>query len=370
MSRLPALLLLAACGTDDTPQPVVLADTPVFAEGMLRAAPILTDDSACVVTSSGQRACLSVRGRVDTLRIPVSPSVITASGIPWGPMSLMKGDRARYGSYHPFNLSMHSVKPGSIIAAIDSARAAKVKLILFPAGGSHSQYITNDRFDLEKWKDSVKTYDTPAIKAAVARCLAERVCVGMNMIDEPDHPTWGKRLSKGTVDTMALYLKAIFPVMPVGATVVHDWLPTQTYQALDFIVSQYSPKFANRPGWESFPTWLSNARTAARTNKVSLLVSLNVIDWIRAATSGTPCPVPATGGPGSSGGDIGVKGCRITPKQFRDVGLQLARVPELCGLTVWQNDSLMFKKMEYLGVAAEIRVVADQHPAVDCRRLN
>jgi hypothetical protein len=63
-----------------------------------------------------------------------------------------------------------------------------------------------------------------------------------------------------------------------------------------------------------------------------------------------------------------LKGCRITPKQFRDAGIAMAQIPEACGLTAWQNDSTMFARLEYLGAAAEIRVVADRHPATDCRR--
>jgi hypothetical protein len=33
-------------------------------------------------------------------------------------------------------------------------------------------------------------------------------------------------------------------------------------------------------------------------------------------------------------------------------------VVEACGVTVWRNDGTMFTKLEYLGAAAEIRVVA------------
>jgi hypothetical protein len=43
---------------------------------------------------------------------------------------------------------------------------------------------------------------------------------------------------------------------------------------------------------------------------------------------------------------------------------------QACGVTAWQNDSTMFAKLEYLGAAAEIRVVADQHPATNCWRTS
>jgi hypothetical protein len=374
------LLLLVACGGDlKEPERQLLLE-----RSSATAMKLDTLSSCTVLTAFGKSdtgcAQLIVYRPVDT--ITIMPPDTTLRGIPFGPMQLMKGDKERYGrGYAPFNLSSHSIDPAYIKRAIDSARVAGVKLILFPAGGSHCQYNTpgcdanghqlaGGKFDMAKWKARIDLFATSEIKAALAGCVVEQTCM-INVMDEPNHPSWGSPnpMNKARLDTMALYVKTkLGSATLVGATIDHGWLPTTFYRTLDFIVSQYSPKFSYRPGWASDTLWLREAAAQAKANKVGLVISANTTDWFKALATGTACPVPATGGPGSAGTDFGVKGCRITGAALLAFGNKALSVPEVCALTMWQYDTLTFDRPDVRSAVATLRIGADTRKRTECKR--
>jgi hypothetical protein len=246
-----------------------------------------------------------------------------------------------------------------------------VHLFLDMTGGAHSRSIDplTKRFSFAIWQDRQLQYDTESIRAAVDSGYRDGTIRGVSVIDEPNHPSWGKlpdgrgALSKATVDSMCAVVKSLFAMVPCGVIATHTWMPDSVYRGVDFVIDQYNPLWKGNQA-----QWIREARAFAARSKVKLVPSLNIIDWSKPQKWLVPCPVPQTGGPGSAAGDLGLKSCRITPKQFRDTGIAMALIPEACGLTAWQNDSAMFAQLEYLGAAAEIRVAADRHPPTDCRR--
>ncbi len=66
------------------------------------------------------------------------------------------------------------------------ARQNHKRLVLAMTGGSHWNYLTNDVFDLAKWQAKMETYNTPAIKAAVAAAVADGTIIGNSVMDEPN----------------------------------------------------------------------------------------------------------------------------------------------------------------------------------------
>ena len=111
-----------------------------------------------------------------------------------------------------------------ILTRIDAARARGLKLVLTLTGGAHERYITNGRFDIEKWKhgnplysgSGMDGYNTSTITTAVAQAVADGVVLGSSVMDEPSRTTsWGP-MTKAVVDTMCAYVKGIFPTLPVG----------------------------------------------------------------------------------------------------------------------------------------------------------
>lgn len=374
MRSLATLLLLAGSAAI-AERAKVATDKPRLA----RATATLAADSASICWQRFSRgvpveaACtaLSITPRTDTVSIAVATP---ATGIPWGPMNLMRGAGWRFGrSPHPFNGNISVNEPGTLPRQIEAARQAGVRLFLDMTGGAHSRSIDplTQRFSFDIWRERQLQYDTETIRAAVDSGYRDGTIRGVSVIDEPNHPSWGKlpdgrgALSKATVDSMCVVVKSLFPTVPCGVIATHTWMPDSVYRVVDFVIDQYNPLWKGNQA-----QWIREARAFAARSKVKLVPSLNLIDWSKPLPWPwlVPCPEPQTGGPGSAMGDFGLKGCRITPKQFREAGIPMALVPEACGLTAWQNDSAMFAKPEYLGVAAEIRVVADRHPPTDCRR--
>jgi hypothetical protein len=252
----------------------------------------------------------------------------TPTGIPFGPFGAWNG--ATLNPYTDlFNFSLNSISVGVILDRINAARSNNVKLLLAMTGGDHDNYksVINDvyQFDMAKWKAKMNTYNTPEVRAAIAAGVSDGTIVGNIVMDEPSNTspdnTWGPAgtLNKARVDSMAEYVRAIFPTLPIGVTMDYTIWPDQRYYKLDFIVSQYR--------------WFKGDVTSYRDGALRLgardghqvIFSLNILDGGYRISG---CPIPQTGGPGTYGTN-----CRMTPEQVRDYGLVLG--PAGCGLVMW-----------------------------------
>src|SRR5687767_1276011 len=193
IKSLPTLLLVAFSGVVAEK---VATDEPRIAP----AASVLAADSASICWQRFSRgipieaACtaLSITPRTDTVSIPV---VTPPAGIPWGPMNLMRGAGWRFGrSPHPFNGNLSVNEPATLPQQIEAARKAGVHLFLDMTGGAHSRSIDplTKRFSFTIWRDRQLQYDTESIRAAVDSGYRDGTIRGVSVIDEPNHPSWGK----------------------------------------------------------------------------------------------------------------------------------------------------------------------------------
>jgi hypothetical protein len=247
-----------------------------------------------------------------------------------------------------------------ILTRIDAARAKGLKLVLTLTGGAHDRYITDGRFDLEKWKhgnplyrgSGMDGYDTEAIKTAVAQAVADGVVLGSSVMDEPSRTdSWGP-MTKAVVDTMCAYVKGIFPTLPVGVFAVHWWRPQEHYGVCDFIVSQfeYDVRDGGGAGSET-PTAFRDAGLAmAAADRVSIVFSMNILG------GGHPGPDCTRDG----------KDCLMTASELRDAGLILG--PAGSGLLMWRYESTIMGQAAYQSAMEDIAADLRTRPAKSWRR--
>jgi hypothetical protein len=265
----------------------------------------------------------------------------SGTGIPFGPMGLWSD--SYYNPNEPvgvFTMSMQSDGPSGIVTRIDSARARSHKLVLMLTSGGHTLYLTDParptfacpnngapgcRFDLEKWKDRVDLFNTTAIKTAVANAVADGTVLGYDMLDEPQHSSWGGVITKAMMDAMAAYSKAIFPTLPAGMSVRFDYRANERWGLLDFVVTQYVASH------NSVTAWRDAALQGAALNGVAVVFSINILNG-GAGFGETVCPNPPTGGTGYSAGR-----CKTGSAQLEEWGLALG--PAGSGLLMWAWDS-------------------------------
>jgi hypothetical protein len=279
----------------------------------------------------------------------------TATGIPFGPFDLWSTSyTAPAWGPAPFTASINADSPDGIITRVTAARGLGQKLILMMTSGSHTRYITDGAFDLAKWKARMDLYNTSAIKAAVAAGVADGTILGADVMDEPQHVSWGGVVTKPMLDDMALYVKAIFPTLPAGVSTRFSWRPTEFFKVIDFVTTQYIADYG------SVTTWRDNALAAAKQNGVSVIFSINLLNG-GAGFNETSCPIPPTGGWGLNAGR-----CAMGPQQVRDFGLAL--VPYGCAMVMWRYDNTFFANTENLQAFRDIAAKAAMLPQRACRR--
>jgi hypothetical protein len=255
------------------------------------------------------------------------------TGIPFGPYGAWEGDDLKANT-GVFNLSIGAFTAGNIIPRLRQARATHHRVILAMTGGSHNQYKTAGVFDFSKWLGKMNTYDTDAIREAIAQGVADGTIIGNSVMDEPHNTvaqsSWGPKgtMTKALVDSMCAHVKQMFPTLPVG--VVHDhevFQPKQSYHACEFLLDQY----AARKGDVS--KFRDEALALARRDQMSIIFSLNVIDGgIQAERDGNwACDPSLTSGRGTF-----APNCRMTAQQVRDWGILLGSAG--CALTMWRYD--------------------------------
>jgi hypothetical protein len=278
------------------------------------------------------------------------PHIPVHAGVPFGPFDLWHTSYSRpaYGP-EPFTMSSNADAPDSIIVRINAARRLDHQLIIGMTSGEHSRYTTNGKFDFGKWKARQMRYDKPEIRAAVAAAVEDGTVIMADIIDEPNHPTWGGVVTKPILDSMATIVKRMFPTLPVGASIRWDWRPDERYRVLDFIVTQFVFRFG------SVTEWRDQALEAVKQNGISVVFAFNPIN------GGTPmrdCPVGPTGGHGTYS-------CRMTPAQIREAGTALGTAG--CALLIWRYDAKLMtpdNKQAFKELGAKLKTLQPR----SCRR--
>jgi hypothetical protein len=317
----------------------------VTAQGLYTAGP----------TAGSFRVIATAEGLADTSVVTVTTSLGSGTtGVPFGPFATWSGTTLKANS-SSFTLSVDAVRADEIIARISAARTRGVKLILAMTGGSHSNYLTNGVFDMTKWIARMKTFDTPAIKAAVAAGVADGTILGNSVMDEPNHYTWGPTgtMTKLKVDEMASYAKSMFPTLPQGVSQKHNaFEPAKAYRVIDFINDQYE----ERQGDVSL---FRDAGVAlARRDGHAVIFSINLLDG---GTIVPGCPIPQTGGTGTYSNR-----CRVTAAQLEAWATVLG--PAGCAFTMWQYDSTFMSSTDNQRAFRNIAARLATAPAKPCKR--
>jgi hypothetical protein len=347
MRPLPAFLLIAASSGGVAARPLVTADAPRFAP-----ASALTADSASICWQRFSRGTpveancttLGVTSRVDTVRDTVRIQVPAASVVPFafGPFDMYRGPEAALG----FTAGHSYADPKGLVALLAKLRANNQRAFLALTGGKHDQYITDGKFDLDKWKAGTARYSTPALRAALELGVADGTILGYNMLDEPPHPSWGGVFTKALVDSMAAYCKSLFPFMPCGVTVDYRWRPAERYQLVDFIVAQTWMET------QSPTAFRDSAVAMAQRNGVALVLSLNLFGAAR-----TP------------GCERRRNQCLMRPAEVREWGRAFLTEPYACAVMMWRYEAPMWGRPEYQAQFHDLSSVAGQRVAKSCRAV-
>ncbi|MBA3445962.1 MAG: hypothetical protein H0T58_14070 [Gemmatimonadales bacterium] len=322
-----------------------------------------------VIASSGSLADTSTV--VVTAPLGSGPA---GSGIPFGLQGLLMSGMAP----GPLSMSSDAYRADNIVYLLSKARARNIKVLMNMTGGSHANYMTNGVFDMAKWRAKMDTYNTPAIKAAVAQGVADGTILGNSVMDEPantstgtaggDANSWGPAgtITKPRLDEMARYVKAIFPTLPVGFLGHHEWRVHETLRDVDFAVRQYSHRLPLGDAG-NVARWRDEALAQGAKDGLVTVFSLNPLNggiktpsfsysyYIGTGTSDNPehpeewsCALSTTGGRGLKPGN-----CRMHSSQVEKWGKQLGVAG--VGLMMWRYDS---KFVTHAGNQAAFAAVA------------
>jgi hypothetical protein len=307
-------------------------------------------------TAGSFKVIAAANGLADTSAVTISAPLGsgTALGVPFGPYASWDGTSLKSNT-SSFNVSGDAVSADVIINRINAARARGVKLLLAMTGGNHSNYTTNGVFDMAKWIAKMNTFNTSAIKTAVAAGVADGTILGNTVMDEPNHYTWGPAgtMTKARVDTMASYVKSIFPTLTEGVSHKHNTFePTKSYKVIDFIGDQYDERQGDVASFRDAGLAL------ARRDGHSIMFSINLLDG---GTIIAGCPIPETGGTGTYSNR-----CRVTPAQLQAWATVLG--PAGCAFTMWQYDTTFMASTDNQRVFQTIAASLATAPRKSCRR--
>jgi hypothetical protein len=234
-------------------------------------------------------------------------------------------------------------------------------------GGSHDNYMSTIngvyQFDMVKWKARMQTYNTSAIKTAVASAVADGTIIGNYVMDEPnvsgagDGNTWGPAgtMTKIRVDSLCGYVKGLFPAMPVGVAHGHNTFePANSYRVCEFLLDQY----VWRKG--DVTTYRDDGLALARRDGMSILFSVNLLN------GGVPDRDGIWDCTGTGGMGTYAPNCRMTPQQVRDWGILLGSAG--CALSMWRYDDAFVLNADNQQAFRDVRSRLSTLPGKSCRR--
>jgi hypothetical protein len=208
----------------------------------------------------------------------------------------------------------------------------------------------------------MNTYNKTTLKNAVAAAVADGTIIGNQMIDEPETKQWGTVLTKPMIDQMAVYVKTIFPTLPVGLNhgpPGYKWRSTEHYTKVDFVLYQY----AHWVTMGNVISWRDAVLARAKLDGVTPGLSLNVLNG-GAQDKGDG--VYNCTGPGQGGLGTRYPNCKMTPDQLRTWGKAL--LPYGCMMMLWRQDNSYMSKTANLDAFKELAALAASKPRRSCKR--
>jgi hypothetical protein len=312
------------------------------------------------------RVVVTASGISDTASVTLTPRIVAGGqiGLPFGPSHQIDKSGSVSG---PFSMSHDGYSSSTIISRINAARAGKYTLLLAMTGGAHEQYMSGGAFDEAKWRAKMNTYDSPAIKQAVAQAVSEGIIIGASVMDEPQVSggasgggnTWGPKgtMTKVRVDGLCQYVKQMFPTLPVGVFHQHNTFePDKSYKSCEFIIDQYD----HRRG--DVTAFRDDGLALARRDGMSIMFSLNILDGgVQDKDGNYDCSGPGQGGKGTF-----APNCRMTPDEIREWGQKLG--PVGCGLFLWRYDSGFIAQPANQQAFKELGAMMASAPRKSCGR--
>jgi len=296
----------------------------------------------------------------DTLAMSdtVGTGAITYSGIPFGPYGLYGTVTGFEWGPGPFTASLDNTFANSIVQRITAARQQHHRLVLAMTGG-YTEFLTNGKFDLGKWKARMNTFNTSAIKKAVADAVADGTVVGNKILDEPETPKWGGVVTKPMLDDMAKYVKNMFPTLPVGVTYGtrgYQWRTNEHFRVVDWVSSQYMWIITKG----NVTAWRDAVLNWARAEGVTPGFSLNLLDGgVKDDAGAWDCP--NTGGKGTMS-----RYCRMTADQVRSWGRAIG--PYGCVMLSWRYDDAFMSKSANRSAFSDVASLLNTKPRRSCKR--
>jgi hypothetical protein len=339
--------LAGGCNSDDV-DPVGPSDPADAPPGDPADAPpdVPAVDTAPVVDSQPSQA-------------PQAPPV-PYTGLPYGPSNLWYLADVK-GEPQPFTASQNYINADSIVQQINAARNKGQRLMFAMTGGLSTEYTTNGQFDMTKWKNKMDTYNTEAIRNAVAAAVSDGTVIGNLMIDEPETARWGAVLTKPMLDQMAAYVKSIFPTLAVGLShgpPGYKWRATERYTKVDYVMYQYNHYITSG----NIVAWRDAVLAQAKLDGVRPALSINVLNGgVQDRDGDYSCTSAGQAGKGTYDPN-----CRMTPTQVRDFGRALAT--DGCFLMMWEYDEAYMSEAANQDAFREIASLVASQPQRSCAR--
>jgi hypothetical protein len=289
------------------------------------------------------------------------PAAVTYTGIPYGPVALWTMNKLNYGPA-PFTASQNFINADTLILQINAARNKGQRLMLAMTGGPSERYTTNGQFDMTKWKNTMNKYNRSALKTAVAAAVADGTIIGNQMIDEPETKQWGTVLTKAKLDQMAVYVKSIFPTLPVGLNhgpPSYKWRATERYTKVDYVLYQYNHWVTSG----NIVAWRDAVLAQAKLDGVRPALSLNVLNGGKQdrGDGNYDCVGAGMGGFGTR-----YPNCTMTADQLRTWGKAL--VPYACFMMMWEYNAAYFAKADNQLAFKDVAALAASKPKPSCKR--
>lgn len=379
------LLVLAACRPAPKPPapPPPPADTSDF----------VPDTGTVVDTGTVFDTSEVGRDYLDSLRALKQHSSQGASARAFLPSAFLQGYAGRpFGAFNmveqvgsrflfdwgpaPLNATITSTYPGGVCSLIAFHRAAGTRVNLFMTGGNHGQYKTNGRFDPEKVKAKLLTYNRADIRTCVAAGVVDGTVTGNALVDEPEVSDWGYTssgdgiITKPMLDYLALYAKQYFPTLPMGVNhgaSGYRWRASERFQAVDYVNYQYRWDAAGSQGNPAI--YRDVALKQSAYDGVATSFSLNLLVGGRPDRDGR-WDCRDTGQFGISPIKYGL--CLMTPDQIDNFGTVLGTAQvtngSVCNLLLWKYDDDYFRKAGVVQALGSVATNLQGTSRGSCRR--
>jgi PKD repeat protein len=326
----------------------------------------ITSNGVYTAPSSATRCSVIASGSDKADTTEVVP--LADQGIPFGIFGLWPtATTIQSSGVAPFTASHDQVPPSGVASQIATAKALGIHLVFAMTGGSHENYKTNGVFDLSKWQARMQTYNTPAIRAAIAQGVADGTIIGNSVMDEPQQAgdatrskAWGPvgTMTRERVDGLCAYVKQMFPTMPVG--VFGDpaqFEPTKSYKVCEFFMAQYGYRKYNG----NVGRWRDEMLGYANRDGMSVIFSINILNG---GQQDKDAVYDCAGSSLMGGLGTYKPNCAMTPQEIRDFGKPLAAAG--CALMSWTYQASFLTKPENQAASADVAIAASRVPRKPC----